>query len=73
MRYSSYAYLLSLHLFMLNKAQMSAVLQESEIHTGSKTNILTRTVTLQMLLDGKILQPAEGAMTIEYLVSHSIL
>lgn len=43
--------------------------QELEAHIGSKTSTLGRTVTLQMLLDAKILLPAEGAMTIEYLVN----
>lgn len=36
---------------------------------GAGTTSTGRTITLQMLLAADILQPGEGSMTIEYLVS----
>lgn len=65
--------------FMQNYKTRGVVLfifQETECENEQKSGTVkhifggsSRTITLQMLLDAKILQPGEGAMTIEYLVS----
>lgn len=47
---------------------MCSFSQESETQAGSKS-MPGRGVTLQMLLEEKMLEPGNAAMTIEYLVS----
>lgn len=47
--------------------RLTCYLQESETQTGSKS-MPGRGVTLQMLLEEKMLEPGIAAMTIEYLV-----